>query len=55
MTDFFRFHIQYRTARVIMYFGLFIMPSGRYKTELLKVLYELKQRVTDEVNKNALR
>ncbi len=33
--------IRYRLARRLIYMGLFVMPPGRYKAELLERLWEL--------------
>jgi hypothetical protein len=50
MRLFFKFQIQYRISRVLIYVGLFIMPTSAYKTELLKVLYDLKCKVERKVH-----
>jgi hypothetical protein len=37
--------IRFVTARALIHFGLFIMPSGPYKTMILLRLWELKNEV----------
>lgn len=45
MRQFWKYQVQYRTAKGLMDAGLWLMPSGRYKTELLGVLWQLRAKV----------
>jgi hypothetical protein len=38
-------HIRYRVSRALIHFGIWLMPEGRYKSELLDVLWQLHDRV----------
>jgi len=39
------FYIRYQIARVLIHVGLFVLPDCAYKTELLSLIYELKDKV----------
>lgn len=41
MREFWKYQIRYRIARRLIHAGLFVMPPGRYKAELLERLLEL--------------
>lgn len=45
MSDYFRYYVRYRVARWIMNFGLWLIPDGAYKTELLQLLFQLRAKV----------
>ena len=44
-----QFYVRYFLARWTMTFGLWIMPRGRYHTELRKAIYDVKHRAMLEV------
>ena len=45
MQSFWKYQIRYRLARRLIHIGLFVMPEGRYKTELVDGLWALYDRV----------
>ncbi len=40
-------NFRYRIARTLIHLGIFIMPDGRYKTEMLDALWALYFKVQD--------
>lgn len=40
-----KLHIRYRVSRFLVHLGIWLMPEGRYKSELLNVLWQLHERV----------
>lgn len=40
-----KYQIRYRLARRLIYAGLFVMPQGRYKTNLLNAMWDLYDAV----------
>jgi hypothetical protein len=49
MKRFWELNVRYRLARRLIHVGLFVMPEGRYKTELLDSLWDLYDKVAAEV------
>lgn len=47
------FLFRYFIAKRFIILGLFVMPSGRYKSELLSLLYGLKLRLENEIRNAA--
>jgi hypothetical protein len=45
MKDFWKYQIRYRLARRLLMAGLFVLPPGRYKAELLERLWDLYDEV----------
>lgn len=45
MKSFWKYQIRYRLARRLIYAGLFVMPEGRYKTNLINSLWSLYDEV----------
>lgn len=45
-----KLHIRYRVSRALIHFGIWLMPEGRYKLELLDVLWQLHERVVATVS-----
>ena len=43
-------YTRYYLARYSIQFGLFVLPEGRYKTELVQLIYGLKDKVISEVS-----
>jgi hypothetical protein len=41
MRQFWKFNVRYRLARRLIHAGLWVMPEGRYKSELLACLWLL--------------
>jgi hypothetical protein len=48
MQRFWKLHIRYRVARRLIHIGLFVMPEGRYKDDLLGCLWALYDKVAAE-------
>lgn len=42
---FWKYQIRYRLARRLIYFGIFVMPEGRYKDNLVDSLWSLYDEV----------
>ena len=38
------FALRVRTSNLVLRFGLWILPNGRYKDELLLAMYDLKAK-----------
>lgn len=45
MRRFWKIQVRYRLARRLIHLGLFVMPEGRYKIELIDSLWTLYDRV----------
>jgi hypothetical protein len=45
MRRFWKYQVRYRLARRLIHIGLFVMPPGRYKAELMERLWELYDEV----------
>lgn len=45
MKSFWKYQVRYRAAKALMELGLLLMPDGRYKRELLQVLWQLHAKV----------
>lgn len=40
-----KYQVRYRLARRLIHVGLFVMPEGRYKTNLMNALWDLYDAV----------
>lgn len=45
MRRFWKYQIRYRIARRLIYAGIFVMPNGRYKDNLVNGLWSLYDEV----------
>jgi hypothetical protein len=45
MTRFWEYQVRYRLARRLIYAGIFVMPEGRYKDNLVNSLWSLYDEV----------
>jgi hypothetical protein len=45
MKSFWRYQIRYRLARRLIHMGLWMMPEGRYKDDMINGLWDLYDRV----------
>lgn len=45
MARFWKYEIRYRLARRLIHIGVFVMPAGRYKTDLVAALWDLYDKV----------
>lgn len=44
-SSFWKYQVRYRLARRLIHIGLFVMPDGRYKDDLLARLWSLYDKV----------
>jgi hypothetical protein len=45
LSKFWKYQVRYRLARRLIYAGLFVLPNGRYKDEVLAGLWRLYDEV----------
>jgi hypothetical protein len=50
MERFWQYQVRYRFARRLIHMGLFVMPEGRYKDDLVDSLWALYDKVAAVTN-----
>lgn len=50
MARFWKYQVRYRLARRLIHIGLFVMPNGRYKDDVLASLWSLYDEVVVRAN-----